>query len=228
MGKEDYTRNLIKVLRDATCRRNLASTIQFSRIHGLLRRCEVEGHCRTITPGTAGLASSPGPEDLFVQGFRLIDIEQMMLVAKTIPCDYVALSYIWGPYLHDHIRTFKLTVDHLGQPNALAQGLVTFDKRLPHTIKNAIVACRRVCHRYLWADMLGIVQDDPDEKKRLNHNMDRVFEGAAVTIIALAGSDAEAGLPGLQSRVDPPLTWKSMALGITKNTIFATRPSLCR
>ncbi|KAH7048472.1 heterokaryon incompatibility, partial [Macrophomina phaseolina] len=63
----------------------------------------------------------------------------------------------------------------------------------------AMQLVRDIGLRFLWIDALCIIQDDEDEKKRLIHGMDRVYEGATLTVFAAAGLDAAEGLPGIRA-----------------------------
>ena len=106
---------------------------------------------------------------------------------KTVPCprdcDYVALSYVWGGVMPAADALEKHT--------------------LPETIEDAITVTRKLGRRYLWVDALCIDQSpDPtpeqwDKKLKQLQMMDLIYECATVTLVALAGSDSNAGLPGV-------------------------------
>jgi hypothetical protein len=53
--------------------------------------------------------------------------------------------------------------------------------------------------RYLWVDALCIVQDDLSEKYTQMAIMAQIYLHAAVCLVAAAGSDANAGLPGVST-----------------------------
>ncbi len=75
-------------------------------------------------------------------------------------------------------------------------------ERLPKTLKHAIKLAQALGQRYFWIGALCIVQDDDTARNFQLQQMNRIYELAQYTIVAAAGSDAEAGLPGLipQSR----------------------------
>ncbi|PYH92404.1 hypothetical protein BO71DRAFT_329980, partial [Aspergillus ellipticus CBS 707.79] len=50
---------------------------------------------------------------------------------------------------------------------------------------------------YLWADQLCIHQSDEAEKEEQYGQMDRIYECAFCTLVALVGGDSDQGLPGV-------------------------------
>jgi hypothetical protein len=77
-----------------------------------------------------------------------------------------------------------------------AGSLSKFD--LPKTIVDGIELTLLLGLRYLWVDALCIRQDDDIDKKYQIKNMANIYQGAELTIIAAAGQDSDAGLPGLR------------------------------
>jgi hypothetical protein len=141
-------------------------------------------------------------QKFFPDGFRLIDVVEGKLVLRKNPCEYAALSYVWGKAALFNLCTTKRNLLDLCEPSSLYK---TYNdhgvsRRLPRTIADAISLCHSVGQRYLWVDSLCILQDDQEEKKRLIHGMDTVYENADLTIVALCGSDADAGLAGITPR----------------------------
>ncbi|KAH8782734.1 heterokaryon incompatibility protein-domain-containing protein, partial [Diaporthe sp. PMI_573] len=138
----------------------------------------------------------------FASGFRLIDVMEGKLVKKTDPREYIALSYVWGQLEPPPLRTNKQNLSALHEPSSLypLKEDQSATEQIPRTIADAIALCRSIGKRYLWVDSICIVQDDMDEKRRLIHGMDRVYENASLTVVALSGSDAAAGLAGITHR----------------------------
>lgn len=54
--------------------------------------------------------------------------------------------------------------------------------------------------RYLWVDSLCIMQDDAGNKHDQIALMDVIYQSAIMTIVAVSGKSAGAGLPGLRTR----------------------------
>lgn len=69
----------------------------------------------------------------------------------------------------------------------------------PRTIMDAIQLVKCIGMRYLWVDSLCIVQNNDDDKRQQITFMDSIYISAELLIVAAAGSDANAGLPGTGS-----------------------------
>lgn len=123
---------------------------------------------------------------------RLIDVMQHCLVETRELHRYVALSYIWGA-----VSNFKLTKSNLSR--LLVPGVLQeIFRQLPRTICDAITLCRMLNVRYLWVDALCLLQNDAQDLERGVNVMDQIYERSWFTIVAAAGTDANAGLPGVQ------------------------------
>lgn len=120
--------------------------------------------------------------------FILIDVQKQCLVDAPVGCKYAALSYVWGREPFFNLK--KSNVARLRRPGSI-QELATL---IPKTIADAIHFVRQIGERYLWVDSLCIVQDDRSQKHGLIDNMDLIFNGALLTIIAATGKDANAGI----------------------------------
>lgn len=69
--------------------------------------------------------------------------------------------------------------------------------RLPLTIEDSIRVCKALGYRYLWVDRYCIPQKDRQMRARQIQQMDDIYCGSAVTLIACAGSGPQYGLPGV-------------------------------
>ncbi|KAK1756643.1 heterokaryon incompatibility protein-domain-containing protein [Echria macrotheca] len=129
----------------------------------------------------AGFCDVTKPSEL--QLISLIDVVNRRVVPYHHGCEYLALSYVWGGIMP--------------APDALETGT------LPRTIEDAISVTKTMGFRYLWVDALCIDQSPnptPEQlvaKQRQLQMMDRIYSSAELTIIAMAGSDSQAGLSGI-------------------------------
>ncbi|KAG0649026.1 hypothetical protein D0Z07_5064 [Hyphodiscus hymeniophilus] len=128
---------------------------------------------------------------------RLIDVQQLCIVEAAGPCEYFALSYVWGDTPQQPL--LQNNVEVLQQWGAL----IDCWHRIPQTIRDAVQLTQRMNARYLWVDSLCLVQDDESDMRSGIMSMDSIYELATLTLVAANAADATAGLPGVrkQSRV---------------------------
>jgi hypothetical protein len=119
-----------------------------------------------------------------VPGLKVIDCISREICVATHGNPYVALSYVWGSPLPE---SHKL----LGE----------VPQTFPRTIEDAMVVARELEVPYLWVDRYCIDQNNQMEKHTMISNMDKIYAGAQLTIIAAAGSDPHYGLPGVSKTV---------------------------
>jgi hypothetical protein len=164
--------------------RLLGSDVDFSLISHWIDRC-TQMHGTTCSLSIMPAESSRRLKDLI-----LIDVIQACITTAPENARYAALSYCWGT---------APTLKHLigNSAELKAEGALT-NTTAPATIRDAITLVRRIGERYLWVDALCIVQDDPTSKEAQLSQMGLVYAQAAFTIVA-AGTDADAGLPGIRS-----------------------------
>ncbi|OJD29431.1 het-domain-containing protein [Diplodia corticola] len=99
---------------------------------------------------------------------------------------YAALSYVWGVSLQDQ----PVYLSKESQPRLTHE--IPEDK-LPPTIKDAVLATRKLGIRYLWIDALCIPQDDEAVKTAEIAKMHRIFGDAFVTIQAARAKSVKEG-----------------------------------
>ena len=119
-------------------------------------------------------------------------------VVKAPATVYFALSYTWGDARKmgkEHLQLRKET-SWLREDGALADT----NPKIPQTIKDAILLTELLGKRYLWVDALCIQQDDKADRMAQIAHMGTIYSEALLTICAAAGSDANAGLPGLRTK----------------------------
>ncbi|KAI8930938.1 hypothetical protein NX059_011953 [Plenodomus lindquistii] len=123
---------------------------------------------------------------------RLIDTRDHCIVGPLLRVRYVALSYTWG-------KVDPLVLLAKNESELRKNGALLFHKeRLPTTILDAIRLCALLGERYLWVDSLCIMQDTIDKHTQIQQ-MDLIYQNAALCIVAAAGRDANAGLPGVSA-----------------------------
>ncbi|KAL9616493.1 MAG: hypothetical protein Q9160_008636 [Pyrenula sp. 1 TL-2023] len=103
-------------------------------------------------------------------------------ITNSLPAQYVALSYVWGPAGHEVL----LTHESIGE----LQKSIDIT-RLSKTFVEAIQLTRDLGIQYLWTDALCIMQGDPVDWAIESKKMADIFGNAYLTIVA--GSAASAG-----------------------------------
>lgn len=104
---------------------------------------------------------------------KVIDCHSLEIISAPPQASYVALSYVWGSSHHPHKSMFS------------------------RTIRDATVVAKGLRYVYLWVDKHCIEQENDDDKHHQISQMDLVYQAADLTIVAAAGNDADAGLPGV-------------------------------
>lgn len=110
-----------------------------------------------------------------VSGLKLIDCASRSVVSAPPDAMYVALSYVWG------------------SSKKLSENSHKFSK----TVRDALIVTRKLNLDYLWVDKHCIDQGNAVVMHQQVSNMDVIYKGAYVTIVASAGEDADHGLPGV-------------------------------
>jgi hypothetical protein len=113
-----------------------------------------------------------------LQGFRLIDCNTKETVSRPWTETYAALSYVWGP-------------------------VESGEAAWPRVVTHAILVTMALGIKYLWVDRYCIDQNDPVQKHGQISKMNLIYEGAEITIINVAGVNAQSGLPGIENEVRP-------------------------
>jgi hypothetical protein len=145
-----------------------------------------------ITSCNNALKSDVVEENRYKISTYLIDVNLNCLVGPVRDTPYVALSYVWGSV--PQLMCTTETLLGLQRESSLS---IDNDK-IPRTIRDAMLLCKQLQYRYLWVDSLCIVQDSP-RKHELIRQMNKIYHDAEFSIIAAAGLDAGAGLPGLST-----------------------------
>ena len=122
----------------------------------------------------------------------LVDVQKMCLVRRDWGSRYLALSYVWGK--SNAFITVKENFEELQRDGAILQHL----DNITQVIKDAMEFVRDIGEKYLWADQLCIIQDDPGFMAEYLPRMDKIFGHALITVVAISGQNANAFLPGIR------------------------------
>ena len=106
---------------------------------------------------------------------------------------YVALSYVWGS------QAQRLTLTRANHKALSKKGAINLDE-VSRTISDAAVVVEMLGERYLWVDVLCILQDDQDDLAEQIPVMGQIYTRSLVTIMAAASTDSNSGLPGVSSQ----------------------------
>jgi hypothetical protein len=98
--------------------------------------------------------------------------------------EYVTLSYVWGMKIQPITTTGATREKHI---NGLAVST------LPRTIHDAILTVRRLRFRYLWVDVLCIIQDNVQDKEQELKKMGQYYRDSTLTIAAATASNVQDG-----------------------------------
>ena len=154
------------------------------------------------------------------QFLRVIDVHRKCIIVFDDPAPrrYVALSYMWGGFKGLLLRSSNIAT--LTQDG----GLRRFMKDIPKTVLDAMEVVKAMGERYLWVDALvsplcssrpnrNVIDsqtkcklqetetDTAETKERAKLEtiqMDRVYGGALVTLVAASGIHANTGIQGVK------------------------------
>ncbi|PMD40916.1 HET-domain-containing protein, partial [Hyaloscypha variabilis F] len=137
---------------------------------------------------------------------KFIDVFTNRLVGGDTVTDYVALSYVWSPSQpepqckHGGTSGGELVMSRIpdGEPPmyALRNSEQLVFSHPCQAVKDAMELVKKIGFRYLWVDEYCI-GDSAREKEIHISQMDRIYEGAVLTICALSGTHKHIGLPGM-------------------------------
>ncbi|KAK8097486.1 hypothetical protein PG984_016625 [Apiospora sp. TS-2023a] len=158
-----------------------------------LWECETKHGTKCSEHGWEAIRKSP-------QYLRVIDVQRQCIVDGSPSCRYVALSYMWGGFI-------GLALTYANREELMQDGsLKRHRERIPRTIIDAMEVVEALGERYLWADTLCKLQENDDRARKETQEMDRVYGGALLTLVAASGTNADAGLQGVQRTTVAPDT----------------------
>lgn len=137
----------------------------------------------------------------------LIDCRRRAIVNGHSSSPYLALSYLWGSTKHVTLEDGTRLPDNL-----------------PPVIADAIDFTLALGYSYIWVDQVCI--DQKDQKKRMQQigQMNLIYAGAEITLVAAAGDDADSGLPGVAVRPRPETLVQLLTAKSNDCTIFWIAP----
>jgi hypothetical protein len=98
-----------------------------------------------------------------LRGVRLLDVNTKTIVPYPgSPCDYAALSYVWGGVEQRHYQVGSRL------------------EQIPLTIEHALECAVALRKQYLWVDSLCIDQSDADDKADQIKRMWSIYRGASI------------------------------------------------
>jgi hypothetical protein len=149
-----------------------------------------------------------GDKGRWSPGMKLIDCTSTPLSIADTPqsVSYAALSYVWG-------RNGIIKCTDAGQ---------VLQASLPNVILDVVQVTRRLGLQFLWVDKLCIDQEIAETKHEQISRMDDIYRYAEITLIAAAGEDEDAGLPGVGRR--PRTVQPTVQVGSTKIISSMTNP----
>jgi len=159
------------------------SLLDYDLIRHWIARCETQHpHCRER------LASE---SDISNEGLLVIDVLHKCLVPAPETCRYIALSYVWGNATQVQLRKDNLL--ELSREDSLS------DACIPATIRDAMTLVEKLGERYLWVDALCIVSDDAAIRQAAISNMDNIYSGSILTVVAGTCNSADDALRGVST-----------------------------
>ncbi|KAI9766645.1 MAG: hypothetical protein M1839_004800 [Geoglossum umbratile] len=162
----------------------------FSRGRGsMLEKVGLASFWMHTCVGLHGAACKPTPipkHRCLPKTITFVDVRYSCLVEQPLNCSYTALSYVQGN------SPFFQNMESQASDLRLRQGLNGI--QLPKTVKDAISLTQQLGMRYLWVSGLCVTQGNEESKRTLASMADVIFAGAVLTIVALDGADADAGL----------------------------------
>ena len=149
--------------------------IDYEKLRSCISVCESTAHplCQMIT-------------NVHMLGLRVINCRTKRIVPLVPGDKYLALSYVWGAASPQTGRKQNQDVSSLSEP-------------VGQTIRDALQATIELGFDFLWVDKYCIDQSEEHSMVQQIGKMDQIFEGATATIVAAAGDNACAGLPGVSN-----------------------------
>ncbi|KAI8651876.1 HET domain-containing protein [Fusarium sp. Ph1] len=174
---------------------DLGSEENYSLLRSWLKECqEKHTHCLGREYRPAEL-----PTRVVDVGVAPVGIESHLdnvriLCSKGRRADYIALSHCWGGMIKTVLKESLLV--------EFQKAILT--SSLPRNFRDAIAITRKLGIRYLWIDSLCIIQDSRSDWEKESKTMGHIYQGAFLTISAMAAEGSEGGILGPWPTIDFP------------------------
>lgn len=106
---------------------------------------------------------------------------------------YLTLSYTWGQV--EGLRTTTKNIESLKRSGSLHPNQ---SPGIPQTVYDAMKVTQFLGEKYLWVDSLCIIQDDQAAFYRDLNAMHLIYANSVLCLVALAGTDGNHGLRGIE------------------------------
>ncbi|KAJ9608317.1 hypothetical protein H2200_007305 [Cladophialophora chaetospira] len=147
------------------------------------------------------------------EDFWVVDVHWLMVIKAPLNCVYAALSYTWGEF--QGRKKTQQRISTLGK---------TLPGELPNTILDAMEVTKQLGFSYFWVDRFCIDQENDEKRAEQIQRMDKIFNGAELTIVAAAGDNDDYGLPGVGTKSRPAQT--TIKLGNIRLWRSLSRPEI--
>lgn len=147
-------------------------------------------YCDENHPTSCSSSTLPAPTR-----HRVFHCRLRQIIEAPKGCPYVALSYVWGK----SASGFRGSVAEFASPGI-------FEK----VIEDSNTVTLQLGFDYFWVDRLCINQSDLQDVHHQINQMDLIYAGSALTIIAAAGTGPDCGLPGVNGSprtLQPRIGW---------------------
>lgn len=129
----------------------------------------------------------------------LVDVGELCVVPFNPTTRYLTLSYTWG-----QVQGLRTTTKNIGILKR--SGSLHPDKSpgIPQTVLDAMKVTKLLGERYLWVNSLCIIQDDQAAFYRDLNAMHLRYANSVLCLVALAGTDGNHGLRGVEGVSEAP------------------------
>lgn len=138
----------------------------------------------------------------------LVDVRELCVVPfGPATRRYFTLSYTWG-----QVQCLKANIENIERLKRSGSLHPDQSPTIPRTVYDAIKITQFLGERYLWVDSLCILQDDQAALYRDLNSMHLIYANSIVCLVALAGTNANHGLRGIEGVSAAPRSVEQVTL----------------